>query len=231
LGAQTRPLGVNPVSGADGHPGVQARSHPATDPRKERQRRCRRYAPACAHPTANPGRAPGAARERTLKSGGPQRRSPCARRGGLARPCGPPSSRSCSLPVPHGWRTWCSLSDPATSRHRAGAPKVHPAMGANCTRENWETQGQRGATPGRAGLPHNAEAALGAEADSRTPPGPPRTPPSFPALGVPESTVIYLGSRRTWRADEPAEIPPKQAMAPETVSRAPPGSWPRPIGR
>jgi hypothetical protein len=112
-------------------PGCACEDAPrTTEPTEERQRRGRRYGPAI-----GPAQ-PRAAREGTPKSGGPQRRSTRSPGELLLRPYGPPGRRSCGLPVqlPHSWRSWWSLGDPAHSGQPCMRTKIPSRDRRNCIR-------------------------------------------------------------------------------------------------
>ena len=119
------------------------------------------------------------------QEGGPQRRS-LRRRGVAQPPYGPPSRPNRTgypLRLPHDPGEQPQLDDPDGPVNRAGVPKLHPANDADCTRENWEGPGWRGATrrPSRdrlegeppaaaTGQPEHAPHPNGVPANRRTPP-------------------------------------------------------------
>ena len=112
--------------------GVRARTHPG--PPSLLRNASLRNASDAAGVTA-PAQ-PRAAREGTPMSGGPQRRSTRSPGELLLRPYGPPGRRSCGLPIqlPHSWRTWCSLADPAHSGQPCMRTKIPSRDRRNCTR-------------------------------------------------------------------------------------------------
>jgi hypothetical protein len=109
------------------------------------------------------------------QEGGPQRRS--LRRRGVAQPSyGPPASpESYGLPLqlPHDSGEQVQLGRSGRPVNRASVPKRHPANDANCTRENWEGPGWRGATrrPSRDRLEGEPLAATGQPAHAPYPDG------------------------------------------------------------
>jgi hypothetical protein len=108
--------------------GVLARSHPATDPRRN-ARDTAGVTDALWACTAKAQHQ----KERSRVEG--HRDGPFAA-GGRGRPYGPPGRRSCGLPVllPQGWRTWASWAIPHVPVNRACAPRLIPRLAQNCTR-------------------------------------------------------------------------------------------------
>jgi hypothetical protein len=138
------------------------------------------------------------------QEGGPQRRS--LRRRGVAQPpmavLRRPNRTSYPLRLPYDPGEQVQLGRSGRPVNGAGVPKRHPANDADCTRENWEGPGWRGATrrPSRDRLEGEPLAATGQPGARPLPPmgWPPnrRTPPAVVATeGV--RTPLALRNRRS----------------------------------
>jgi hypothetical protein len=179
--------------------GVRVRGRTrTTEPTEERQRRGRRFGPRTAK-----GR-----REGTPKSGGPQRRSTRSPGELLLRPYGPPGRRSCGLPIqlPHSWRTWCSLDDPAHSGQPCMRTKIPSCDRRNCIRrvdQQAENPSNRATTPE---TPRLRGSWPGPDCDGSSVPGPLASPVDWavsPGLTGQPKHASYHGRGARKQADAP----------------------------
>jgi hypothetical protein len=136
-GAAKRPLGdswawarrgCRSISRRWASPGCASEDAPGPQTTVKRQRRGRRYGPAIGPAQPRPSTRRNAQEWRATET------VVCHR--GMAQPYGPPGRRSCGLPVrlPHSWRTWCSLGDPACSGQPCMGTNVPSRDRRNCTR-------------------------------------------------------------------------------------------------
>ena len=141
-------------------------------------------------------------------SGGPQRRSTRSPGELLLRPYGPPGRRSCGQPVqlPHSWRTWCSLDDPAHSGQPCMRTKIPSRDRRNCTRRADEQAEIHRTGPRPPETPRLRGSWPGPDCDGSSVPGP---------LASPVDWAVSPGlTGQPKHASYPAGAPGKQADAP-----------------